>query len=355
MSPSTNWWNQPDRFDWTTRFLRQRGLLRSAQRIMAVVAGCSALVVLGDLVSRPLTAPAAAVVVAASLLTLGLTALWLTRWPTRRQSLTAVMVGVGCIAAWSVSQPNSTVAALACTVTAVTGGYIAFFHGPKPLVVNVGVALVIASAAATRLYGEAGLQAAVQALWLIWFLNVSVPLAIWGTSQAMSRYVERSDEDPLTGLLNRRGFIEAITRRLVDPEPGITHLTVQMVDLDDFKHVNDTHGHAVGDRVLKAVAELLRNHVPASALICRAGGEEFLIASTSTSTSATDQAPMAAALCAAISDLSHSITASIGSAIAALDGVRPEAAPTVIEELIAAADTAMYSAKRNGGNQVRHA
>jgi diguanylate cyclase (GGDEF)-like protein len=55
-----------------------------------------------------------------------------------------------------------------------------------------------------------------------------------------------------------------------------------MVDLDDFKRVNDTRGHPAGDRALLAVAELLRRHSPPTAAICRAGGEEFLIAMITT-------------------------------------------------------------------------
>jgi diguanylate cyclase (GGDEF)-like protein len=348
----TIWWTQPDRFDWTTEFLRQRGLLRPAQRIMAMVAASSALVTVTHVLgSHPVITQAIVVCIATVAFTAGMTAFWLTRWPTQRQSLIAVLVGIVCIAAWSVSQPNSASAALACTAMAVTGAYIAFFHSPKTLVFNFGVAILIASVAAARLDREAGLQTAAAAFWLISFLNVAVPLAIWGTSQAMGLYAMRSDEDPLTGLLNRRGFLEATTRQLTVPEPGVTHLTVQMVDLDDFKRVNDTLGHAAGDRVLTAVAELLRRHAPPTAAICRAGGEEFLIASMSAS--ATDDGARARRLCAAISGLSHSVTASIGSASAALDGER--AAPTFVESLIEAADTAMYAAKRNGGNQVQHA
>jgi diguanylate cyclase len=349
-----NWWSQPDRFDWTTKFLTERGLLRAAQRIMAFVAVSSALVPLSVVVSRQqITAPAAAAGIATFVFATGMTVFLLTRWPSRRQSMSSVMIGVLCIAGWSATQPSDAVAALSCTALAITGGYIAFFHGPKLLAFNLAVAVLIASAATARLYQEEGVQAALAGFWLIWFLNASVPLAIWGTSRAMTLYAARSDEDPLTGLLNRRGFIEAITRQLADPTPDVAHLTVQMVDLDDFKRINDTDGHAAGDRVLIAVAELLRRHAPPGASICRAGGEEFLIASTSAS--ATDGAAIAGRLCDSISGLTPSITASVGTARAALDGAQEGAVPNFVEGLIEAADSAMYAAKRNGGNQVQHA
>jgi diguanylate cyclase len=350
----TRWWRQPDRFDWTTKFLQERGLLRSAQRIMAFVAFSSALVPLSNVLSRPqVTTPGAAVSVAIILFATAMTAFWLTRWPSRWQSASTVVFGAICVAAWSTTESSSAVAALSCTALALTGAYIAFFHGPKMLIFNLALAVVAAVAVAARLNREVGLQAAVGAFWLIWFLNATVPLVIWGTSRAMVRYAARSDEDPLTGLLNRRGFIEAITRRLTGTAPGAGHLIIQMIDLDDFKRINDTAGHAAGDRVLMAVADLLRRHAPPGACICRAGGEEFLIALISTGT--TDGAAVAARLCDSISALTPSITASVGSSSTALGNPGEQATPKFVEALIEAADSAMYAAKRNGGNQVQHA
>ncbi len=119
---------------------------------------------------------------------------------------------------------------------------------------------------------------------------------IWGISQAMGTYVERAERDPLTGLLNRRAFTDAVAVRLVDHHPEHTHLAVMMLDLDDFKRVNDTHGHSAGDRLLQVVAGLLRDHSPAEAIICRAGGEEFLVALTCT---VDDVAPLASRFCGA--------------------------------------------------------
>jgi diguanylate cyclase (GGDEF)-like protein len=122
-----------------------------------------------------------------------------------------------------------------------------------------------------------------------------------------------------------------------------------MLDLDDFKRVNDTHGHVAGDRALLRVADLLRQHLPASAAVCRAGGEEFLAAFKSASTEACD---VAARLCTAIEDSGSAITASIGVATAA--GRQAGTSPALIDELVQAADSAMYVAKRKGGNRVEH-
>ncbi|MCT7659595.1 GGDEF domain-containing protein [Mycobacterium deserti] len=342
------WWNQPDQFEWVTDFLRRRGLLRSAQIIMAIVAASSSLAplaVLGQQHRNPVVS-----------LTIGITGaafcmwmmwFWLSRWPTRRQSELTAALGAICVATWSLGQPSPAVAALGCTALAVTGGYIAFFHTNKLLLFNFAIAVAAAVAAGVRLAEQTNIATALAAFWLIWLLNSAVPLGIRGTTLAMSQYAVRSDEDPLTGLLNRRGFDEAVGGVLAGARPGDTHLAVLMVDLDDFKRINDSQGHAAGDRVLLAVSNLLRQHIPSAGAICRAGGEEFLIALTVPSR---DASSVAALLCQAIARLSHSVTASVGHATAELHCV--DTSRGAIHDLIDAADRAMYAAKRSGGNQV---
>jgi diguanylate cyclase len=178
--------------------------------------------------------------------------------------------------------------------------------------------------------------------------NFSVPLIIWGMSQAMATYVQRAEQDPLTSLLNRRAFTESVTVRLTHHAAAHTHLAVMMADLDDFKRINDTSGHAAGDRLLQVVAGLLRDYAPADAIVCRAGGEEFLIALTCT---IADVAPLAALLCKAIAKHPSGITASIGSASAELHRLCSSDGGHLVEELVVRADHAMYAAKRRGGNQ----
>ncbi|WP_162951539.1 GGDEF domain-containing protein [Mycobacterium paragordonae] len=249
---------------------------------------------------------------------------------------------------WSVVQPNPTLAALACTALAVTGGYIALFHNLRLLVLNSLVAMVAATDSMLRLAGASDSTAAVTAFWLICFPNFSVPLIIWGMSQAVESYVQRAQQDPLTGLLNRRAFAEAVAARLVNHPAAHTCLAVMMVDLDNFKQINDTHGHAAGDRLLQAVAELLRDQSPPEAIICRAGGEEFLLAATCTPDGVAALAPP---LCRSIAEHPSGITASIGTASADLGSLGAPGGGASLDELIAAADRAMYAAKRRGGNQ----
>ncbi|MEV3900978.1 GGDEF domain-containing protein [Mycobacterium sp. NPDC050551] len=350
MSRLRTWWTQPDPFDWITSFLRQRRLLRSAQLIMGVVTTSSALVPLSVLASgRPTINESLVWGAVTAVFTAGVTALWLTRWPTRRQSELVCVVGALSTAAWSLTQPNPTLTALGGAGMAVIAGYIAFFHTTRLLLVNFVLALMIAVAAAVRLGRDAGLVTAMGAFWLIWFLNVSVSIGVWAMSRALVRYAARSDEDPLTGLLNRRGFIDTLDRQLAAMQATGNRLSLLMIDLDDFKRINDTDGHAAGDTVLIAVSDLLRSHAPPGAAICRAGGEEFLIADISTGC---DVSMLATNLCAAIAALPQRITASIGSTTAEITDA--DASTRHIEHLIAVADAAMYAAKRDGGNRPRH-
>ncbi len=344
-------WNEPDQFDWITTFLRERGQLGTARLILATVAATASMVPLTMLLSqrRP-TVMVLTGQVAGIALTTVMAVYWWRRWPTRRQSQAAVMTGLICIALWSQSQTSAAMAAEVCMAAAITGGYIAFLHNNKMLAVNFAVALAIDSLTTLRLAHEADIANAVGSFWLVLFVNLSVPITIRGASRAIWLYATRSSEDPLTGLLNRRAFTEKLLSRLIERPATDTHLHVLLVDLDDFKRINDTYGHATGDRLLTAVADVLRQSIDGSGTICRAGGEEFLVAYTR---AATDPAPLATQLCTAIGALSPTVTASIGITSTPLHGVAEPVTPHFIERLVDVADRAMYAAKRDGGNRAR--
>jgi diguanylate cyclase (GGDEF)-like protein len=123
-----------------------------------------------------------------------------------------------------------------------------------------------------------------------------------------------------------------------------------MIDLDHFKLLNDNYGHSAGDDALASVAGALRDTTDDTAIICRSGGEEFVIADM---WHPDEVGPRAQQLCDVIAALPFGITASVGTA-----GVHPAHRPgqsvDLLAELIAAADGAMYVAKRRGGNQTGH-
>ena len=353
MSRFEVWLSQPDQFEWVTKFLQQRGLLRSARMLMAIVTASSALtpvLALPHMHHPPfgtLLVGAVAVGVAAPM-----TYYWLTRWPSRMQSLVASVAGALCVVGWSLVQPRPAIAALACTALAITGSFIAFFHNPRVLLFNMLLALGATAVAVYRLAQLADWPTAAAAFWIIWLLNLTAPLAIHAMSRAMAEYAMRAEQDALTGLLNRRAFVDVLRGQLAASVSGGPSMSLLMVDLDNFKRVNDTHGHPAGDRALLHVAELLRRHLPDSAAICRAGGEEFLAAFGSASA---DAPVVAGQLCTAIEDSGRAITASIGLVTADYRRAADSSDADFIDKLVQAADSAMYAAKRRGGNRVEHA
>jgi diguanylate cyclase (GGDEF)-like protein len=161
----------------------------------------------------------------------------------------------------------------------------------------------------------------------------------------------QSIRDSLTGLFNRRFMEISLERELARAERHNHLLAVLMLDLDQFKIFNDTHGHAAGDTVLRAVAEIFRNAIRTEDFACRYGGEEFTIILPDVTPEGA--AARAEAIRRAVADLRVPLdqevcgefTVSIGIAFYPNDG---EAADLLLRR----ADLALYRAKRQGRNQV---
>jgi diguanylate cyclase (GGDEF)-like protein len=168
-------------------------------------------------------------------------------------------------------------------------------------------------------------------------------------SAANERLFDLATTDPLTGCLSRRHFIErandliALSRRLGLPT------SLVLMDLDEFKRINDTYGHPAGDKVLRGVGQTSRDHVRATDLLGRMGGEEFALLMPQTAIAGATL--LADRLRAAIeigvteaAETSIRITASLG-----LAEIRPNES---FDSLYARADTALYLAKERGRNRV---
>jgi diguanylate cyclase (GGDEF)-like protein len=168
--------------------------------------------------------------------------------------------------------------------------------------------------------------------------------AAWQTMQ------QRALTDPLTGLYNRHFLEESFKRELIIAERAGHPVSVIMGDLDHFKTVNDRDGHLAGDEVLRVFGALLTNNARASDISCRYGGEEFLLVLPGlTQEGAAARAEhLRRAMSATPVDYGGSqitVTVSFGVATYPTHGRTPL-------ELIAAADSALYSAKAQGRNRV---
>jgi two-component system cell cycle response regulator len=156
--------------------------------------------------------------------------------------------------------------------------------------------------------------------------------------------------DALTGLHNRAQLDASLEIELSRSRRSRSPLSLLMIDLDHFKRINDTHGHAAGDRVLRAVAETLEQITRCSDLACRYGGEEFaVILPDTTPANAYAVAEKIRLSLMALNlregQASIPVTASIG-----ISGTRPEGL-TQAAELLREADQAMYLSKQRGRNR----
>jgi len=214
-----------------------------------------------------------------------------------------------------------------------------------PLKAKRGVigALVIQAGAAECLYIEHDVE-------LLQFVSAQIAFAI-ERKQMELRLQHVARHDPLTDLPNRDLFHDRLREALSRAEHDHTRLSLLYLDLDQFKQVNDTLGHAVGDSLLQITADRLASCVQAEDTVCRIGGDEFLVLLNSISI------PEEAVSVAEI------IRTALG-AVCELAGHRLQVSPSIgiaiypdhsedYRQLILYADEAMYEAKKSGGNRFR--
>jgi diguanylate cyclase (GGDEF)-like protein len=163
-----------------------------------------------------------------------------------------------------------------------------------------------------------------------------------------------SRTDPLTGLLNRRGFTKEASRRIARLDRAPHPACLLYIDLDNFKLVNDARGHQAGDAVLRDVAKILHDNSRSGDLIARIGGDEFVMwLDGITEATAERRAEAILARCAALAGLSGDSERPFGVSIGlAAHDANQSGGP---EEMLARADAAMYRAKRRGGGRFSHA
>ena len=155
--------------------------------------------------------------------------------------------------------------------------------------------------------------------------------------------------DPLTGLLNRAGYNETMAKLHARWTRYGGMLSLAMMDLDLFKDINDCYGHAAGDRVLAMVAMKLKEVIRESDVLCRYGGEEFILLLPQTSLA--DGSMLLEKLRSHIEHCAfrHKDTP-VGVSISC--GIAEFAAGDALESVFERADQAMYRAKRRGRNRV---
>lgn len=224
----------------------------------------------------------------------------------------------------------------------------AWYAGRRGAVALAGVAALIWGLSNSA----AGLQFSSPAIWasnigmqLIGFATVGVLIA--ELRKRLEVEASLSRVDPLTGLANPRAFKERIELVLALARRQPRPTSIVYIDLDNFKHVNDSRGHAEGDALLRAVAECVRGSIRATDFAARLGGDELALVLPESDRESTQRVVerFREALDQAMRAQDWPVTASIGALVLST-------APASIGDALNRVDEVMYAAKRGGKNRV---
>lgn len=350
------WWRLPDQYQSFMRYLEARGLVLACRILVGGTAfGMGVILILmrwsdvgpqGTLWRSVNSAIASACFLAA--------VIWWWFPPTRLWSYTFVIGSDLAIATASASDTEPLSRLLCCVVFASIGGYIAFFHNPKLQLGHLTFATLVTVAVGwPLLFGDdadPGLGIAKIGVTLTSIIVIAVVSQIM--LAMLSSDATTSELDPLTGLLNRRGLARRAADVMGERIDEHNALLVVVIDLDRFKEINDLHGHDIGDITINRTALRLRLWTSSSALIARVGGDEFVVVERAPFSSVAKLSSRIAASMSGNGDVPPT-SSSIGIAIRTDPREENETVDDIISELFRAADSAMYQAKREGGNQVR--
>jgi len=162
---------------------------------------------------------------------------------------------------------------------------------------------------------------------------------------------QQTIRDPLTGLYNRRFLEESLNREMARCKRNGNAFAVLMIDVDHFKRFNDTYGHDAGDSTLRAISGALQRSTRESDIVCRFGGEEFVIVLPDANLQGASARAQRIVEFVRVLDIIHdgkplpSITASIGLAMFPQNG-------ETVKALIQSADKALYEAKGAGRDRI---
>nr|WP_240962737.1 GGDEF domain-containing protein [Antrihabitans stalactiti] len=348
------WWRADFDYAWLPAFLDRRGLSRPMRAVVGawcIIFGICAVLVQFSENGPPSTVAQVVIgVLAASAFYAG--ARWPTApWPPEHRSLWFVCwTDIGMAVAIYFGTADRLAALPGCGLFVVIGMYVAVMHSPRTLTIHLAFALSVCATLTVSIAvgAHTDIPILIGRALILMGLIVLIPISLHAGVAFLKEDARESLRDPLTDLLNRRGLEFEAQRLLGVPTTETIATVVMIVDLDRFKGLNDNHGHAGGDAALRAVATRLARAVPAHGLIGRLGGDEFaalFLCRTNEFEARTD----------AIHNAVHCpgdavpTTASSGAWILVREDPPVECA---LDDVLAPADSAMYEAKRAGGNRL---
>lgn len=342
------WWAHPADFAWTAAYHRSSPLLRHAHAAVGVWCWLYAAVcVLAT--HTPAGMPSGGARIGA--LALGAVALviggfWMRGpWPSEGRSRAFVAFLEVSTSAALLLLADPFVALPCAAALGVNGSYIAAFHGPKMFLAHQAWAVAVTGVLFVDAVGRPDTDVALACAYLILLTLVlfSAPVLTQALLLLLRGDAASAFYDPLTGLRNRRGLDTALTDRVGRYDA----VSILVVDLDNFKQINDRFGHAHGDVVLRAIADDMSRLFTSPAVTARTGGEEFVIVVGGDPYEVTDRA--IALLMACAQHDGGGTTVSIG--VCHTNGAT--LVSTGFDQPYDRADRAMYAAKKAGGNTIR--
>ncbi|WP_234834761.1 GGDEF domain-containing protein [Mycolicibacterium stellerae] len=354
-----DWWREPVDYAAQVQYFTKRSMADAIRVMIGAGTGIVAVVSLAIQLPSASSDSIASHVVAAlfAILTIFWACIWCCRpWPSRRWSIGFIVscdIGIAVVA---LQDTNWLRAFFGFNAFALIGVYLMFFDGPKVLSLHTVWILVSTTVFAVHVGGGDFDGVAFAAKTLMATAGVvATPLGIQFGIWTLRNDANVSVTDPLTGLLNRRGLHLHVGDLVRDGHSKDAQLLVMVVDLDRFKGINDTFGHAVGDEVLIRSARRIKSAVRGSSLVARVGGEEFVIVELTDPGHTERITERVRSAVGAPADHAP-ITASVGVASVALatfaaPGIDPAA---LLDTIVGHADHAMFDAKRHGGNSTIH-
>lgn len=167
---------------------------------------------------------------------------------------------------------------------------------------------------------------------------------------AEQELIRIASHDFLTGLLNRREMFSRLHTEVSRQDRVAKPFSLIMIDIDHFKHINDSQGHLTGDRVLKDISRILREHLREYDYVCRYGGEEFLVAAPETNLNVAYD--LAERLRMVVMNSRFSSPGIPLKSVTISAGVTQHLKGELIESTLLRADKALYEAKNSGRNKV---
>jgi diguanylate cyclase (GGDEF)-like protein len=280
------------------------------------------------------------------------TVIWLRhRWPTRTESALLVAIAAVAIPIGTIIPAVPIYGVLGSSSFALIIGYTALFHGPRLLATIFSVAvctLVYLGSRMIKVDVPLALASIALMLLLFAFAAFSCRLVVW-----LSGAEDGADAvEPLTGLLNRDAFyLQTATLLASRNRDDDRYLVIAVVNIDSFAAMVSVAGNRGGNRARISAGQALRETVRRDAIVGHVGEAEFFVADCFTTP---DSSPLVERIRGAIAATPSGMTASIGVVSTPLRPLVEHPPNEVLDEVVALATTAMYEARRAGGNQARY-